>query len=210
MCCNQAPKAQYQDLVISPAKQSLKICLMGDMSVGKSTLAHRLVGQESWKSTPTIVVDVHRTELELDNGTIIPINLWDTAGQERFGASAVISSTLRGADAVILVYDLISLDSLHNLMYTWFPLVQRHSPGMQEVLVVGNKLDLMENQGTSENEAQMESLLGSFCELLKENKLRFTLVRFSALKAEQVSCAEVFLAFVRRTTFSNPELLVWE
>lgn len=201
MCCNGPIKSTNQDLFRASANQSLKICLVGDISVGKSSLARRFIGEQEWTSTPTIVVDLHRVEIPLDNGTTIPVILWDTAGQERFGS--VAASTLRNCVAVVLVYALNSIGSLHHLVYTWYPLVRKHSPELKEVLIVGNKSDLYHG----EEEETMESLLSSFCELLKEEKVRFTLVRFSALRADQESCADLFHAFVRRTTFANPEIL---
>lgn len=201
MCCNRAPKVLIQDLHTMP-KQSLKICLVGDIAVGKTTLAKRFIGEpQTSKTTPTIVMDVHRVEMLLDNGTSMPICIWDTAGQERFDSVAI--TTMRRTDAVILVYALNAPATLHKLMYHWYPLVRNASPEFKEVLLVGNKSDL-EVEGDTNN---TDTLLASFCELLKEQSVRFVLVRISASQADQETCTEIFRAFVRRTTFANPEVL---
>ncbi len=199
MCCNREPRAPIQDLLSVP-KQMLKICLVGDIAVGKTTLAKRFIGESYDKQTaPTIVMDVHRVEIQLENGTIIPVCIWDTAGQERF--DAVATTTLRQTDAVVLVYSLDSLQSLHKLMYHWYPLVRRVSPEFKEVLVVGNKSDLEATESS-----QLDDLLASFCELLKEQGVHFVVVRISAATADHSTCVDIFQAFIRRTTFSNPEI----
>lgn len=197
MCCNKQ-KELYQDLsdVLRPAKQTLKICLVGDIAVGKSSLTKRFVGHPFDGATmPTVAMDLEVVSVALENGTEILVRLWDTAGQERFNSVAV--STLRGADAVILVYALNSIASLNKLMYYWYPAVRQASPDFKEVLLVGNKSDLESNLENA------DELLASFCELLKEDGVRFVVVRFSAAKAEQEACAEVFSAFVRRVVFSS-------
>lgn len=199
MCCNNKKGAStINDLVAEPQKQSIKIALLGDVSVGKTSLGMRFTGCEFAPTASTIVIDVLRTEMEFDNGTIVPICIWDTAGQERFGS--IVRATLRGSNAVVLVYSMASRASLQRLIYTWYPLVKQVTPGFQELLLVGNKSDL------ETDPEGMDDQLATFCELLKEDKVRFVSVKLSALTSTQKECEELFQAFVRRITFSNPEL----
>lgn len=200
MCCNSNKKgaSSIHELVAEPQKQSIKIALIGDVSVGKTTLGMRFAGCEFAPTASTIAIDVLRTEMQFDNGTIIPICIWDTAGQERFGS--VVRASLRGSTAVVLVYSMASRASLQRLIYTWYPLVKEVTPGFQEMLLVGNKSDL------ETDPEGMDDQLATFCELLKEDKVRFMSVKLSAATSTQRECEGLFEAFVRRITFPNPEL----
>lgn len=80
----------------------------------------------------------------------IPSLLKDTAGQERFSSLAV--AFFRGADAVILVYDVNKPETLQGLRRWWNEFKDR-APVMDEeaedycCVVVGNKIDLSTSEG---------------------------------------------------------------
>jgi len=82
---------------------------------------------------------VHRTVAD----RLIKVQIWDTAGQERF--RTIAASYYRGADALVLVYDASSIDSLANLERVWLPEVERYKTerllGSGNLMVLGNKLD---------------------------------------------------------------------
>jgi small GTP-binding protein len=64
--------------------------------------------------------------------------VWDTAGQERY--SSVVSHYLHASDAVMLVYDVTSLESFERLQDYWLPFVRRHAPEGVKLLVVSTRL----------------------------------------------------------------------
>lgn len=71
----------------------------------------------------------------------IKLTIWDTAGQERF--RSLTSSYYRGAQGVILVYDVSSRDSFDNLKATWLKELSVYADLDDLVLmIVGNKVDL--------------------------------------------------------------------
>lgn len=71
----------------------------------------------------------------------IKMTIWDTAGQERF--RTLTSSYYRGAQGIVLVYDVSRRDTFENLDL-WLQEVEVYSPaGGRDVvkLLVGNKID---------------------------------------------------------------------
>lgn len=75
------------------------------------------------------------------NAPRVKLTIWDTAGQERF--RSLTSSYYRGAQGVILVYDVTSRESFDNLRGTWLKELETYADLDDLVLmVVGNKVDL--------------------------------------------------------------------
>ena len=71
----------------------------------------------------------------------VKVTIWDTAGQERF--RTLTSSYYRGAQGIILVYDVARTDTFDSLSM-WLQEVEQFSMGSgKEVvkLLVGNKVD---------------------------------------------------------------------
>lgn len=74
----------------------------------------------------------------------VKLTIWDTAGQERF--RSLTSSYYRGAQGVILVYDVSSRESFDNLKATWLKELAVYADLDDLVLmIVGNKVDLEAN-----------------------------------------------------------------
>jgi len=99
----------------------------------------------------TIGVDFKVKHLDVA-GKRIKLTIWDTAGQERF--RTLTSSYYRGAQGVVLVYDVTRRDSFENLEQ-WLKEVKMYSPNNGEgvvKLLVGNKVDLDRKVGREEAE----------------------------------------------------------
>ena len=63
----------------------LKFILIGDSSVGKSSLLVRLTDDRFLTDPdPTIGVEFGSHLIELDNGETVKVQVWDTAGSESF------------------------------------------------------------------------------------------------------------------------------
>jgi Ras-related protein Rab-18 len=89
----------------------------------------------------TIGVDFKVKHLDVSNKRI-KLTIWDTAGQERF--RTLTSSYYRGAQGVVMVYDVTRRDSFENLEQ-WLKEVKLYTPNNGEgviKLLVGNKIDL--------------------------------------------------------------------
>ena len=102
----------------------IKLAIIGDQSVGKSNLVLTMVEGQSFQEnyTATIGVDFKVKHLEL-GGKLIKCSIWDTAGQERF--RTITSNYYRGADGIILVYDVTNETSFHNIQ-RWLEDINSH------------------------------------------------------------------------------------
>jgi len=125
---------------MTEAPLNAKILLIGNSSVGKSSILLRF-SDETWlsedESSATIGVDFRVTKMDV-RGKKVKLSIWDTAGQERF--RTITSSYYRGAQGIILVYDVANRESFEALP-RWFSELETYvSPSVVKI-VVGNKVD---------------------------------------------------------------------
>jgi len=131
---------------------SKKICLLGDFSVGKTSLVRRFVHNRfDDQYISTIGVKVSRkTIMAPSRGEVAELTMmvWDLAGSQEF--STVTASYLRGAAGAILVCDMTRANTLHNL--------QRYANDLAKVCgpikltVAANKADLIEHHEISNDQ----------------------------------------------------------
>jgi len=139
----------------SRKKVLLKVIILGDSGVGKTSLMNRyVIDKFSQQYKATIGADFLTKEIEVD-GRLVTMQIWDTAGQERFQSLGV--AFYRGADACVLVYDVTDAKSFDN-MDSWMEefLIQA-SPRNQDsfpFVVLGNKSDLESNRQVALSKAQ--------------------------------------------------------
>jgi len=132
---------------------NVKLLLIGNSSVGKSSLLLRF-SDEQWlpedESSATIGVDfrVHKMEI---NGKKVKLSIWDTAGQERF--RTITSSYYRGAQGVILVYDVANRESFEALP-RWYSELETYVSTSVVKILVGNKVDKEFSRQVSTTEGQ--------------------------------------------------------
>lgn len=116
-----------------------KILLIGDSGVGKSSVLLRFVDNDFTESfISTIGVDFKIRTIRL-NDKIIKLQIWDTAGQDRF--RTIVSSYYRGAQGIIIVYDVSDRQSFHNVRY-WMEEINKYANSLCKKILVGNKIDL--------------------------------------------------------------------
>lgn len=121
-----------------------KIFLIGDSGVGKSSLLVRFTADTFDDLSPTIGVDFKVKMMTL-GGKKLKLTIWDTAGQERF--RTLTSSYYRGAQGIILVYDVSRRATFTNLSDIWLKEVDRYSTNPDCIkMLIGNKVDLEEHE----------------------------------------------------------------
>jgi small GTP-binding protein len=118
----------------------LKILLIGDYGVGKSSILRKYIyGNFDNSYCATIGVDFTFREIIL-NEKKVKIQLWDTAGQERF--RSITKSFYKGKTTYILVFDLSDYDSFCNLPY-WISDINKYSDNDNNIFfLIGTKNDL--------------------------------------------------------------------
>jgi len=115
-----------------------KLVLIGDSGVGKSCLLLRFADDAFTESyISTIGVDFRFRTVKIDKKTV-KLQIWDTAGQERF--RTITSAYYRGADGIIMVYDVTSVESFDHVN-DWLNEVNRYASEGTCKLLVGNKND---------------------------------------------------------------------
>ncbi|KAI9843766.1 MAG: hypothetical protein M1837_006127 [Sclerophora amabilis] len=131
----------------SPPKpsSSVKLVLLGEAAVGKSSLVLRFVNNDFQENKePTIGAAFLTQKCSLPSRTI-KFEIWDTAGQERFASLAPMY--YRNAQSALVVYDLTKPTSLTKAKHWVAELQRQASPGIV-IALVGNKLDLTNENAT--------------------------------------------------------------
>lgn len=121
----------------------LKVVLLGESGVGKTSLLERFVKNRfSQQYKATIGADFYTKEMVVDE-VDISAQFWDTAGQERY--QSLGSAFYRGADACVLVYDITdmrSLDTLASWRDEFLVAAAPRDPDSFPFIVLGNKVDV--------------------------------------------------------------------
>ncbi|GAB7337648.1 hypothetical protein MBLNU457_g2943t1 [Dothideomycetes sp. NU457] len=134
----------------------ITITICGDGGCGKSSITLRIVrGQWTHEYDPTIE-DSYSVTRTID-GTTYNIGITDTAGQEEY--RSMWSAANMHSDAFLLVYDITSTSSLHQLAY-FTELIDVECQNRQEagecwpaLMVLGNKCDLQSQRQVPAREA---------------------------------------------------------
>merc|ERR1711918_87053 len=102
-----------KDIMSSRKKVLLKVIILGDSGVGKTSLMNQYVNKKfSNQYKATIGADFLTKEVMVDD-RLVTMQIWDTAGQERFQSLGV--AFCRGADSCVLVFDVHGLKTFDNL-----------------------------------------------------------------------------------------------
>ena len=134
---------------MSKEKLSYKVIILGDSSVGKTSLFKKIVNERfSGNVLSTIGIDKKTLDIKInteDKGEQeSEISLFDTAGQEKFRTLSV--SFIRESKGVLMMYDITNLDSFQNIE-KWLNDI-KNSLGEDNnylIILLGNKLDLVSN-----------------------------------------------------------------
>lgn len=169
-----------------------KIIVVGDSSVGKTNLISRFCWNKLPKKTildnfilsndPTVAIEFCSQDiiLNIENQKIIG-KIWDTAGQERY--HSITKFYYRGANGVLLVYDISQRKSFENLDH-WIKEIREIEPDVI-ILLIGNKIDIKERQ-TQEIEAKEYCKINSLFYMETSSILNINIVESFEILLEQV------------------------
>jgi small GTP-binding protein len=139
---------------------TLKILLIGDSTVGKTTLLLQYVdGKFSDSHITTIGVEYKDKNINLD-GRELTLQIWDTSGQERY--QSITKNFYRNADGIIFIFDLTNKESFEH-MKNWLMSSVDCNKDFKSILV-GNKLDLKNERVVNEE---------SIKKFLEKNEMKF-------------------------------------
>lgn len=150
--------------------RELKVCLLGETGVGKSSIVWRFV-EDSFDPNinPTIGASFMTKTVQYQN-ELHKYLIWDTAGQERFRALAPMY--YRGSAAAIIVYDITKEESFQTLK-NWVKELRQHGPPNIVVAIAGNKCDLSDAREVTEKDAKdyADSIHAIFVETSAKNSI---------------------------------------
>jgi len=129
----------------------MKVVLLGQSSVGKSSLVLRFVQDRFIPNTEGTIGAAFLVKSLPLTGETVKFEIWDTAGQERYHSLAPMY--YRGAQAAIIVFDLSSRDSFDKAQIWVDELREKSSPD-QIVAFVANKLDIQDKRQVSKEEGE--------------------------------------------------------
>ena len=122
--------------------ETISIIMVGDTSVGKSTLMKKFIsGQFSDSLAPTLGIELYKKEVTIDEKQYL-YRIWDTCGQERF--RSLSKTYFRNSDGIMLLFDLNSTNSFDNLN-SWFVSIKDSGAEDIPLILVGTKCDLEAN-----------------------------------------------------------------
>jgi len=125
------------------AEQILKLVVVGDGTVGKSSLCTRFAQKNfNKKYAQTIGVDFFSRRILLPHNVSVLLQIWDIGGQSL--AANMLANYLFGAHAVLFVYDVMNTTTFENLG-DWIETVKRLTKNYEKqpfLALIGNKTDM--------------------------------------------------------------------
>ncbi|XP_012688537.2 EF-hand calcium-binding domain-containing protein 4B [Clupea harengus] len=157
-----------------------KIVLVGNSSVGKTSLLRRFCNDSFYPGTSaTVGIDYSVKTITVD-GSQVALQMWDTAGQERY--RSITKQFFRKADGVVVMYD-ITAQLTFTSVRQWLTSVQEGAGEDIPIMLLANKTDL-------EGQREVQGRVGE--SLSKELQLIF--YECSAFSGHNVTEAMVHLA----------------
>ena len=141
-----------------------KVMMLGDASVGKTSLTLRYISGFFLEDLKlTIGVDFYSKSVDY-NDKKVKLQIWDFGGEERF--RFLLTQYLKGANGVLFLYDITRSETLDHFP-DWLQIIRENS-GDIPIILIGSKLDLDEIREVKEDDgilATKKYNLASFLEL---------------------------------------------
>ena len=119
---------------------TLKILLIGDSYVGKTSLLLQYIERECPENhMATIGVEFRDKIIQIDNKKV-KLQVWDTSGQERY--RSITKNFYRNADGVMFVCDVTKEKTFDNIKNWLIDSEQNANNSNFKKILVGNKIDL--------------------------------------------------------------------
>lgn len=136
--------------------KKLKTCIVGDSSIGKTTIIVRIIeGNFKQGITGTVGVD-YKLQKRKIKGEENEIEIWDTTGQDRF--RSIAKNFFRNSDGIFLCFSMIDDKSVESLQF-WLKELRDNLEPEVPIILLGNKSDVKAELSASA-EASLKQLFG--------------------------------------------------
>jgi len=143
---------------------TFKIMMLGDASVGKTSLTMRYISGYFMEDLKlTIGVDFYSKTTSFKDKKV-KLQIWDFGGEERF--RFLLSQYSKGANGAFFLFDITNQTSLDHLP-DWTQVIREHA-GEIPIMLIGSKVDLNEFRAVLRDDgilAAKKYNLASFVEL---------------------------------------------
>jgi small GTP-binding protein len=140
-------------------KLVLKLVLLGDPGVGKTSLISQFVHSRFRHSYQlTVGLDISSKQVKLDDGRTVTLSINDIGGQARF--AAIRHMFFKGAHLAMFVYDVTRAETLENILNPWYKELMEFcsqpdsTKSAIQTILVGNKADLEDYRMIDEAEGE--------------------------------------------------------
>eukprot|EP00470_Lotharella_oceanica_P016312 CAMPEP_0170198520 /NCGR_PEP_ID=MMETSP0040_2-20121228/68819_1 /TAXON_ID=641309 /ORGANISM="Lotharella oceanica, Strain CCMP622" /LENGTH=226 /DNA_ID=CAMNT_0010448521 /DNA_START=316 /DNA_END=996 /DNA_ORIENTATION=- len=137
----------FRQEMSSNTRVDLKVILLGHKAVGKTSMFNRYVYDEFGKTAMTIGAYFAMKQCKIGGNKVYNLAIWDTAGEEKF--DSLTNFYCRNARAALVCYDITNRASFTGIQ-KWVDKVKQEADPNCAMLIVGNKLDLVEGRSKSE------------------------------------------------------------
>lgn len=121
-------------------KLKFNVIVLGEQSVGKTSIISRLKGKEFEDTTLSTAGIDYYIDDKIIEGVKYKFKIFDTAGQERY--KSIAGSTIKLADGFIIVFAIDNKKSFEQVQY-WINRVEEEVDlSKKPLILVGNKMDL--------------------------------------------------------------------
>ena len=126
--------------MLEDSKTNVKLILLGDSGVGKSSIIQRY-SEDIFDENLGSTYDSNFVEKKLRiKGHNINLELWDTAGQEQYRSATQIF--VKNSKIILLVYDVTNKKTFESLNY-WYDFIKKELGPKIIIGLIGNKTDLI-------------------------------------------------------------------
>jgi len=127
----------------------LKLALLGDPAVGKTSLINQYI-QHRFKEDyqPTLGVNIVVKELKIEElNAYIRLVLWDIAGQAKYDLSRKMF--FQGCMGALFLYDVTRHSTFKNVETKWLKDLLEFTEKDPAYVLIGNKIDLKKSKAVS-------------------------------------------------------------
>ena len=132
-------------------REVIRLSLLGDQSVGKTTLRNVFLKLDFEENTlSTVGSNKSETKFKLKDGKEIKLFIYDTAGEERF--RSLSTKAVKSCQGVVVVFDITQKESFEHLT-SWLEAIKEESDKLS-IVIFGNKCDLEDQRQVTKQEAE--------------------------------------------------------